>query len=299
MRILLAVLALAVATPPSPDSGLKIVIVQEQPEGASWRTTQYITRDKSRTEFRSLQGPRTSASGPALFGHGPPSAIILRCDLQQQFYVNLDKREYMTAPLPGGPTGGHRVAPVMIQAIPPGAPTLTIESTTTATGERKQVFGYTARHVITVRKQTPSEPDAGPSTEMKTDGWDIDHDTRVVCDPWSGPSATASEQLVIRDAHARQLQLIVKEIGAPERGFPIEVTSTHSDSPNRWMSRKVTELTSGPLDPAVFDIPSGFYHSNRWDRAMMMRAVQMWQQFQFQAWQQLELHVRHVFGWDH
>ena len=64
------------------------------------------------------------------------------------------------------------------------------------------------------------------------------------------------------------------------------------------MSRKVTELTTGSLDPALFEVPTGFYHTNRWDRVIMMRAVQMWQQFQMQAWQQLHGHARHVFGWD-
>jgi hypothetical protein len=163
------------------------------------------------------------------------------------------------------------------------------------TGERKQLFGRTARHVITVRKQTPSEPSLGQATEMTTDGWYIDLEESLRCEEWYGSTKQGAayahlETVTVTKAGARPLvpQVTFKQTGAPEQGFPIEQVTTHSEWPTRGMSRKVVELSSVPFDRAMFEVPPGFYHTNRWDRALLKEAAY--------AWQRTQAQVRKYFG---
>jgi hypothetical protein len=46
-----------------------------------------------------------------------------------------------------------------------------------------EMFGYTARHVITMRTVTPLDDTDAIRQETVTDGWYIDLDTQLSCDP--------------------------------------------------------------------------------------------------------------------
>ena len=60
---------------------------------------------------------------------------------------------------------------------------VTMTTTIKDTGERKQMFGYTARHLI-ITMETESSPDAcsKTKTKMQTDGWYIDAAFALDCD---------------------------------------------------------------------------------------------------------------------
>lgn len=283
MRKILYPMVLAMVTvASSSETGLKIVTVQEQPEGPPTRTTEYVGRDRWRLEFSNAFGERTSPTAPLTFKAGPQMAIVVRCDLGRQFQVNLDAREYTSGPTVNRYYLGPKAAMLRAResASPaPDRPTLSIEITTTDTGERKRVFGRTARHVITVRKETHSDPRGGEPSEMRTDGWYVDLDEAKHCDAGDAREVVAYGHLVVDgERPAPPPKVVFKEVGAPERGFPIELIYTHSAWPSASSSRKVIELSSGPLDSALFEVPRGFYHTNRWDRAAMMQARHVWRQ---------------------
>jgi hypothetical protein len=95
----------------------------------------------------------------------------------QAFELNLDASEYTLRPYPPKPLTKVELAARGLETPPKyvsDKPTLRIEVTTTDTGEQKEIFGYTARHVITTRKQISLKGSLSQPQESVTDGWYID-----------------------------------------------------------------------------------------------------------------------------
>ena len=107
--------------------------------------------------------------GPLIFVPGPPIVTITRCDLDKIFVLNMDDREYMSMAVPKPLSREALQARAAQQSKPAVQPTALIERTTQDTGERKQMFGYMARHMITTVKQT-SLTQSG-QVPQKRDGW--------------------------------------------------------------------------------------------------------------------------------
>jgi hypothetical protein len=166
------------------NTGTKVVVRTT----TAWNTTEVITYtmdDRRRTESRhSVQWKNADGSLRQVEKLG--SVMILRCDLGQSFILNLEAREYTSAPYPR-----KRLTPEELAArgakMPDGSqamqPTLRLETTTVDTGERKEFFGRTARHVIITTKQTPLEGSHAEAQETVSDGWYIDFDRRLSCEP--------------------------------------------------------------------------------------------------------------------
>ena len=114
--------------------------------------------------------------------YGPRIVTIVRPDLGQQFDLNLDASQYAQRPLYSPPQKLQPLTKEELQArgikMPPPAepakPTFRIETVTKDTGERKEMFGYLARHVITTRREISLEGSRRAAQEMTTDGWYID-----------------------------------------------------------------------------------------------------------------------------
>ncbi len=159
----------------SENTGIRMTI-QYGAAGLSGQRTIYLQGDRKRMEFRNSEG-RKNADGSLQPIYGPRLVAITRCDLQQSFELNLDTREYTSAPYPPKPFTQEELkargldTPV---AYVSDKPTLRIEVTTTDTGERKEIFGHNARHVVMTRKQIPLEGSAAMPQESVTDGWYID-----------------------------------------------------------------------------------------------------------------------------
>jgi hypothetical protein len=156
-------------------------------------------------------------------------------------------------------------------------PTLRIETTTTDTGERKEIFGQAARHVITTRKQTPIEGLVSQPQESVTDAWyidstapdsDIDLYQRLSCDrKWpEGKKSHAFIRTMSGSQPMDRAEFVA--VGEPDTGFAVESVTTvkgayiSADGTKKQHESKnemrVTEIEKGPLDPALFEIPVGF-----------------------------------------
>jgi hypothetical protein len=147
------------------------------------------------------------------------------------------------------------------------------------TGERKELFGHVARHVITTAKQIPLEGSHTQAQETVRDGWYIDVDRTISCEP-KLPARTVSG-FVMAGAVVGGKEMMMERpefvnIGARETGIPVKETRTttseaapatgvrrYSDSINE---SEVTQFTEGPLDPALFEVPPGFKHVERSQR---------------------------------
>ena len=163
-------------------NGIKMTMRFSQ-SGNSSEQTVYISGDRKRMEFRNSEG-RKKQDGPLQLSYGPRLVAITRCDLGQMFELSLDASEYTSAPYPPRPLTKGQIEARGLQVTPPTSekPTLRLEVSTTDTGERKEMFGHIARHVVTTRKEIPLEGSMTEPQESVTDAWYIDLNQRLSCD---------------------------------------------------------------------------------------------------------------------
>jgi hypothetical protein len=244
------------------ETGLKITVRHLSGGAPPHESTQYIAGDRRRNEYRNSSGSN----------FGPPLALISRCDIGQNFELNLDDKQYVSAPFPHFPSETERQALAAKSPLPPEplTPTMLLEITTVDTGERKNLFGYEARHVITTRKQTKLNGDTDGDQESVTDGWYTDLSTALSCEPkFRRRAGTVSVAFLTAGRLGQPVDVPkVKIVGKPEEGFALSTKATNRtrmtlpDGSRKDFSSidemQVTELYSGPLDSALFEVPSGF-----------------------------------------
>ena len=232
--------------------GLRIVTRETFPAGAR-ETTTYISRDRIRVESR-VSSP--GKSEPHFYVH------IRRCDLNRIFILNPHERTYLAGPLQARLGGLQRFALSLGRPRKEarGTPELVVETTTVDTGERRMAFGHSARRVLTTRRERSGE--SLPARETQIDGWYIDIDGRASCNFGEPALLIATSSLAHRGTNPPRVTF--KNVGSTETGFPIDSEMTWRsgmDANNRSSSAtrtSVTDLTWQPLDPGLFEIPSGF-----------------------------------------
>lgn len=275
----------------SEKTGIKMTIRHVFAGNPSEQTI-YVQGNRKRMEFQNSVGqPRSDGSQQWL--SGPRLAAITRCDLGQVFELNLDAAEYVSAAYPPKPLTQAEIAarglsrPTISQS---GKPTLRIETTTADTGDRKEFFGHTARHIIITRKQIPLEGSHSESQETVTDGWYIDLDPEVSCDRRLSKGKRAHGYVVAGNKPAEKPEFV--DVGESETGFPVQSvtvskgTYTLPDGTTQRTTSKsetlVTQLEVGPLDPGLFEIPPRFKHVLQIERNPRVSASSgqgFWQRF--------------------
>lgn len=262
----------------------------------STQQTIYISGDRKRMEFRNSEGVKKADGSTQLF-HGPRLVAIIRCDLGQSFELNLDASEYTVAPYPPNPLTKEQIEARGLQ-IPETnrsqKPTLRMEVTTTDTGERKGMFGHIARHVITTRRQIPLEGSQSEPQESVTDGWYIDLNQRLSCDPrWREGKGTHAYLRAVNGKRPMEKTEFLSA-GEPETGFALvskmsskityklpDGTKKQSEMQNEVL---VTQLEERNMEPALFEVPQGFKLVEQIQRSPMLpasssQAVDFWQRF--------------------
>jgi hypothetical protein len=238
--------------------GIKMT-VRHTVYGTSSERATYFRSDARRVEYRNLIGHQ----------FGPHIASIERCDLGEAFELNLDQHEYDARTYPPKPLAKEELAKWGLrppQVAAQGAATLRIEVTTVDTGERKDFFGHPARHVVSATKEMPLEDSHSEERESVTDGWYIDLDTRISCDPRWPLNKKGFARLTSGNAPLERIEFL--QSGDAETGFPVEskVTSksgfalpdgTRKETTSK-ISMRIVEFVEGPLDPGLFEVPTGF-----------------------------------------
>jgi hypothetical protein len=242
------------------------VVVQNNLAGRLSEVTTYMASDRRRKEMRSsVQRKNPDGSTETV---DRTNVVITRCDLGQSFTLNLETKEYTASVFPPVPLTAEQRESLGLNKPPSEVtPTLRIETTTVDTGERKEFFGRLARHVIITTKQTPLEGSHAEAGETVSDGWYIDFERRLACEPrrdgangWLGVSGGGREVQPEKPEFANT--------GPRESGFPVKVkrtlpaTKTWPDGRTEpFQSRvesEVTQFEEGPLDPALFEVPVDF-----------------------------------------
>src|SRR5262249_44802769 len=152
-----------------PEPSLRYVIVNVWRDTQSSRT-EYILGRNSRSEYRfsqSVREPDPNQPGAVRDEYGPLRALIQNRQLHSQFHLDLDARVYTTLHLPEEriPTSVTTRAPIHR----PSDRTIHVHTETIDTGERREMFGYTARRVIIRTSHRVTPEDDARSGEAEAD----------------------------------------------------------------------------------------------------------------------------------
>lgn len=205
---------------------------------------------------------------------GGQSVNIQQCDLRRDLQLMPALKAYTvnpydTAAAANVPTTGAR--PTTAGRTQGGLVTSTV--TTRDTGERKQMFGYTARHLI-ITMETKSTPDScNPvDTKMETDGWYIDAAFQLDCD-LDRAARYYNPQQQQGGCHDR---FEVKQVGTAKRGYPVWEKMTMFDKDGREsfsMVNEVVEISQATLDASLFEPPADYHEVKDFSAASMMAAA--------------------------
>ena len=232
---------------PQPD--LKITYKVAMPGGMQSESTTMIKGVRERQEEHR--------------GYGFDSVTITQCDLRRTIQLSDSNRKYLITPMESEDAASSTPAPSSASRPGPTGPArrggvITSVVTSTDTGERKEMFGFTARHVKTSMRMESSADACNPvNMHMEQDGWYIDLNFGLNCDLGGArpPAMGRPENVSCRD------QFRTRHVGTGRTGFPLIETTIGYDQNGKEQYRttkEVSDLSRAPLDAALFDIPAGY-----------------------------------------
>jgi hypothetical protein len=189
-------------------------------------------------------------------GYGMDIINITQCDLKRTVQISDNAKKYVITPMDSGDTAVPAPATTSMGGPSRTGGVVTYTSTAVDTGERKEMFGFQARHI----KRTmmiESSPDAcNPMKQkMEIDGWYIDFSFGLNCDTGRPPMAGMPARGGCRD----RVRMVNQ--GGAKTGYPLIETTTSYGPDGRvafTSTKEVIELSRAPLDAALFDIPAGY-----------------------------------------
>ena len=239
-RIALAVVCLVTVTGiASADTKVKS---RQTNGGQTYENTSYIKGKRQRTEMNNGQ-----------------MVVLQQCDLRRNIQIMPTAKAYVVQPYDDASTASSSPAgrtTSQTSATKKGG-VVTSTVTTKDTGERKQMFGYTARHIITTMS-TESSPEACSQTKskMEIEGWYIDAAFALDCD-----SGLAYKSYRPPQSGGCQDEYVTKQIGTAKRGYPVWEKMTMFDQ-NGAASfstiNEVVEFSNATLDASLFDVPADY-----------------------------------------
>jgi hypothetical protein len=212
--------------------------------GQTSQTTTMVRGTRERSEMR--------------LGYGMDVISLTQCDLKRTIQMSDKTRKYLVTPMDvtatATPTSSSTTAP-STPVTRGGVITYVISSIDT--GERKEMFGFKARHVKTTTTMQ-SSPDACTQVNQKieTDGWYIDLSVNAQCD-WGRARMTGNP---VASGGCRD-SVRFRQEGTGKTGFPLVEMMTMYGPDGRAMftsSKEVVELSREPLDAALFEVPSDY-----------------------------------------
>ena len=255
--LVLAIWFLAVPTsfgqtrpaPNRPTSDFKVKYKVTMNAGGQVQTTESVTMIKgARERSESRMGYYDNIN-------------ITQCDLKRTIQINDKVKKYLittmevdtttTSNTPATPTTPTPTTPSRTGG------TVTYVTSTVDTGERREMFGFTARHVKS-STSIQSSPDACNPNSYRTelDGWYIDLSVDFNCN-LGGPAATYSRPA----AGGCRDQVKFRREGTGKIGYPLIETMKMYDGSGQVTfstTKEVLELSRESLDVALFDIPAGY-----------------------------------------
>ncbi|MFL6254573.1 MAG: hypothetical protein ACJ74T_06100 [Pyrinomonadaceae bacterium] len=227
-------------------------------QGHSYDNATYIKGKRQRTEAM-----------------GGQSITIQQCDLRRDIQIMPQMRAYTVRPYDDAPAQ-PATAPATstrrtTERTQGGLVTSTV--TTKDTGERKPMFGYTARHLVSTVEMKSSPDSCSPvDMKMEIDGWYIDAAFQLECDieraaRYYHPQPSGG------GCHDR---FESKQVGTAKRGYPLWEKTTMFDKDGRESFstvNEVVELSQATLDASLFEAPADYKEVKDFSAASMMAAM--------------------------
>ena len=229
---------------PANTADVKIRQRMSMGAGAATETVLYIKGQRMRNEM----------------GGGMGFTTILQCDLKRTLTINERTKTYMVSSTDrpntamGVGDGGAAGAPTPNEPTRGGV--VNITNTINDTGERKEMFGFTARRIKTSMVKTASPESCDKDQKVETDGWYIDFQYAFEC-----PGEKQKYQTPpVQSRPGCKDDVRTKTIGTAKLGFPLLVTTTiyQPDGRTSTMTQEVLELSRAPLSASLFDVPEGY-----------------------------------------
>ena len=225
-------------------------------------TTQYYSGSRARQEIQLVLG-RADANDPSetVYTYGPTRATIRQIDSHRILQLDLQAHVYTTSEID---EKGHVIG-AKAQPIQTSGGTLTVWIKSTDAGERKQMFGHIARHIVTTEKRIANPGAVSANSESVIDGWYIDWDVVPI-------AFRPKKQGVVVAGVTKLDKLDVHRSGEVNMGFPVKVLTISSSGLSQaepslqasWNTGlEVVELSEEPLNPALFEVPAGFRKVSR------------------------------------
>ena len=226
------------------------------------QSTSMMGQDMTSTVYVKGARKRTESSG--MMGMGGDVADIEQCDMKRTVKVSDKKKMYFVEPFATDASAPASVTkpsgPITSGKITKGG-TITMTTSINDTGERKQMFGLTARHIKT-SMTSQSSPDACSQSDMsiETDGWYIDLPL------FSCPMAMPRNPMGGMESPKRgcMVRMVLKSTGGGKLGFALELTTTMKMGEGQDFSQSLhtVEFSKATLEDALFDIPAGYSVAN-------------------------------------
>jgi hypothetical protein len=180
----------------------------------------------------------------------PGTAIINQNDLKRTVQIFDEKKIYLIVPT-GTPSNLPASEPQGASTPAGGVVNYTV--TITDTGEQRQMFGYTARHVRSVTvKEAPAGTCIPGNETIETDGWYIDYEP-------DGPAANSNSSGAGEVKNSCHDNSRYKQTGNGKLGYPLAYSlKTTRDGQTTTLAMEVVEFSTTTLDSALFDIPAGY-----------------------------------------
>lgn len=211
---------------------------------------------------------RTETSG--MMGQENNQVTIEQCDKQRTVTLNTKKKLYYIEPF--AKEGEEEVIDEDAKPVTPKPKTTPVVTKNggvitnyyniTDTGERKKMYGFTARHVWTTQKMKPS-PDACTMKDsfiIRTDGWYIDL-PEFNCPVRYRPVQPRNYQPQEKAKPECKDRFVTRRSGKGKLGFPLIEKKTMimgGSSMEMGTDIETLELVTGKQDSMLFEIPPDY-----------------------------------------
>ncbi len=217
-------------------------------------TTRSTASGQSSTSTTYIKGARQRTEG---IGY----TTIYQCDLKRMIQINDKTRSYFITPLAvtdGSKTTGQQKAASAPSARRGGV--ITYTTTNVDTGERKQMFGMTAKRMKSKLVVVASEGACNSmNMEMESDGWYIDL-------PAGGSCSTQAQTSLPSEGSDCVDEVRYKTEGAANSGYQVMATTTIKFNtgaggpsiPTSTSTQEMTDVSTATLNQSLFEIPAGY-----------------------------------------
>ncbi|HEY1912224.1 MAG TPA: hypothetical protein VGG73_14970 [Vicinamibacterales bacterium] len=205
----------------------------------------YTTGDKTATSVASIKGARRRIE------YGNDLVTLQECDIKQTLELNGKTLTYLATPFED-PSAPLPPAPVNSKGGQ-----ITYTTTVTDTGEKKDMFGYPARHLVTVvtKEASPTACNKKPE-RIETDGWYVDFPEALSC---TGVRQTAARVEIDPKSNCRDEIHFVRP-DTPVVGYPVAYTMTATGGTEKpaITTLATSSLKTLTIPASSFELPDGY-----------------------------------------